>query len=112
MINTAFSFGRMLLQFAFALCVFASSWVSAQTPQTVGRWDNGPNLPYFPVHAHLLPNSTVMVWPGDGGVSGDDPRVWNPASGSVTTLSRAGFDLFCAGHNFLPDGAFSSPEAT
>ena len=102
--NRAFVFGRMLLQFAFALCAFASTWVSAQTPQAVGRWDKGPNLPYFPVHVHLLPNSTVMVWPGDGGVSGDDPRVWNPASGSVTMLSRAGFDLFCTGHTFLPDG--------
>ena len=102
--NRAFVFGRMLLQFAFALCAFASTWVTAQTPQVAGTWANGPNLPYFPVHVSLLPNSTVMVWPGDGGVSGDDPRVWNPASGRVTTLSRAGFDLFCTGHTFLPDG--------
>ena len=65
--NRAFFFGRMLLQFAFVLCAFAWTWVSAQTPQTVGRWANGPNLPNFPIHIHLLPNSTVMFWSGDVG---------------------------------------------
>jgi hypothetical protein len=102
--KNAIFFARLLLQFVFALFALTSPWVSAQTPQTIGRWDNGPNLPYFPVHIHVLPNSTVMMWPGDGGVSGDDPRVWNPVTGAVTTLSRAGFDLFCTGHTFLPDG--------
>ena len=102
--NRAFFFGRMLLQFAFALCAFASTWVTAQTPQAVGSWANGPNLPNFPIHIHLLPNSTVMFWQGDGGVSGDNPQLWNPASGSVTPLPRAGFDIFCTGHTFLPDG--------
>ena len=102
--NRAFVFGRMLLQFAFVLCALASTSVTAQTPQVVGSWANGPNLPNFPIHIHLLPNSTVMFWQGDGGVSGDNPQVWNPASGSVTALTQAGFDLFCTGHTFLPDG--------
>ena len=94
----------MLLRVAFALCALASTWVAAQTPQAVGSLVNGPNWPYFPIHIHLLPNSTVMMWSGDGGVSGDNPHVWNPASGSITALNRAGFDIFCTGHTFLPDG--------
>ncbi|WP_156955345.1 IPT/TIG domain-containing protein [Polaromonas glacialis] len=94
---------QLFLCMAFALGALASPWLAAQTPQANGQWANGPNLPYFPTHIHLLPNSNVMLWPGDG-VSGDDPRVWNPASGSVTTLSRAGFDPFCSAHTFLPDG--------
>ena len=95
--------GQLLVRLTLALCAFAWPSVWAQTPQTAGQWQNGPNLPYFPTHIHLLPNSTVMVWPGDG-VSGDDPRVWNPATGSVSTLSRVGFDPFCSAHTFLPDG--------
>jgi len=95
--------GQLFLWLALALGALASPGVAAQTPQVNGQWVNGPNLPYFPTHTHLLPNSTVMIWPGDG-VNGDDPRVWNPASGAVTTLSRLGFDPFCSAHTFLPDG--------
>ena len=94
---------QWLWRLALALCVLGSPWALAQTTQPSGQWQNGPNLPYFPVHVHLLPNSTVMMWPGDG-VSGDDPRVWDPVSGSVTSLARAGFDPFCSAHTFLPDG--------
>lgn len=85
----------------FALNLGAPRPALAQA--TGGQWVRGPNLPYFPVHAHVLPNGNVMVWPG-GGVSGDDPRVWNPTTGSVTALSRTGFDIFCTGHSFLADG--------
>ncbi|RZL86018.1 MAG: DUF1929 domain-containing protein [Variovorax sp.] len=95
---------RMLLQVALLLCALASPLSWAQTPQTSGQWQLGPNFPFFPVHMHVLPDSTVMMWPGDGGVSGDDPRVWNPGSGIVTSVSRVGYDTFCSGHSFLPDG--------
>ncbi|MDB5928427.1 MAG: Kelch domain protein, partial [Polaromonas sp.] len=101
--KTIFLMLQWLLRLALALCALASPLLWAQTPQTSGQWQNGPNFPYFPTHIHLLPNSTVMLWPGDG-VSGDDPRVWDPVSGSVTTLSRVGFDPFCSAHTFLPDG--------
>ena len=32
------------------------------------------------------------------------PATWDPATGTVTTLPKAGFDIFCSGHSFLPDG--------
>ena len=92
------------MQLVLAVCTLALSPMgAAQTSQPVGRWENGPRLPYFPTHMHVLPNSTVMVWPGDG-VNGDDPRVWNPITGAVTSQSRVGFDPFCSAHTFLPDG--------
>jgi len=94
---------RWLLRLAVALCAFGLPLAWAQTTQPSGQWQNGPNFPYFPTHAHLLPNSTVMMWPGDG-VSGDDPRIWDPMSGSVTSLPLAGFNPFCSAHTFLPDG--------
>ena len=55
----------------------------------------------------MLPTGKVMIWPGDeesGGISGDDPRSWDPANQSVSILSKAGYDLFCSGHTFLADG--------
>ena len=91
--NRAFFFGRMLLRFVLSMCALASMWATAQTPQVVGQWANGPNLPYFSIHIHLLPNSNVMFWGGDNGVTGDSPQLWNPASGSVTAVARAGFDI-------------------
>ena len=95
----------------FVALAFAAFWAltpggaEATLPPSVGgQWQNGPNLPFFPPHLHLLPDGRVMMWPGDGGVSGDDPHVWNPVSGTLTTLGKAGFDIFCTGHTFLPDG--------
>src|SRR4029453_633596 len=66
--------------------------------------DDSPRPALFPVHAHLLPTGKVMIWPGDGGISGNDPRLWNPADASVTVLAKPGYDLFCSGHAFLADG--------
>ncbi|MDQ3060367.1 MAG: IPT/TIG domain-containing protein [Pseudomonadota bacterium] len=94
---------QWLLRLGLALCLLASPLLGLATPQTSGEWQNGPNFPFFPVHSHLLPNGTVLMWPGDG-VSGDDPRIWDPVSGSVTAVERAGYDTFCSGHVFLPDG--------
>ena len=53
----------------------------ARRSDQIGQWDKlTPDLPFFPVHAHLLPTGKVMIWPGDGGISGNDPRLWDPAS--------------------------------
>ena len=86
-----------------ALCFGATP--SAAQPANVGQWSSPPFLlPYFPVHTHMLPTGKVMIWPGDGGVSGNDPRSWDPASGDMASLSKPGYDLFCTGHSFLADG--------
>ncbi|MFH0351914.1 MAG: Ig-like domain-containing protein [Chromatiales bacterium] len=86
------------------LC-FGPTRAAAQT-DVIGQWSPPPHviLPYFPVHTHMLPTGKVMIWPGDGGVSGNNPRSWDPANESVSSLSAPGFDLFCSGHSFLADG--------
>ena len=76
--------------------------VAAQ-PNVTGQWVSIAPLPYFPVHAHVLPTGKVMVWPGDG-VSGNDPRLWDPATQTVSILNKPGYDTFCSGHVFLADG--------
>jgi Galactose oxidase-like, Early set domain/IPT/TIG domain/Kelch motif len=86
-----------------ALMLLSSVSVNAQSDQ-VGQWETLTTLPFFPVHVHLLPTGKVMIWPGDGGISGDDPRRWDPADQNLTTLAKPGYDLFCSGHAFLADG--------
>ncbi|MGH8564029.1 MAG: galactose oxidase-like domain-containing protein [Gammaproteobacteria bacterium] len=80
---------------------------AAALPSDVGEWSLVTPLPYFPVHTHMLPTEKVMIWPGDeegGGASGNDPRSWDPANQSVSTLSKPGYNIFCSGHSFLADG--------
>ena len=89
------------------LC-FGATPSAAQT-DVIGQWSLVNPLPYYPVHTHMLPTGKVMIWPGDengagGPLSGNDPRSWDPANQSVSSLSKPGYNIFCAGHSFLADG--------
>jgi len=55
--------------------------------------------PCLAIHAHLLPTGKVLFWP-----SGDNPNLWDPATNALTRVTHAGFNTFCSGHVFLPDG--------
>src|SRR5688500_2213309 len=46
---------------------------AAPDPAVVGRWSQVREWPVKAVHAHLLPDGTVMTWP-----LSDDPYVWDP----------------------------------
>ena len=92
---------RVVWGLLIVFVLFSSISVKAQSE---GQWTTLTTLPFFPVHAHLLPTGKVMIWPGDGGISGNDPRRWDPADQNVTTLALPGYDLFCSGHAFLADG--------
>lgn len=91
----------LLVSLALA-CPFSLSAAGQQA--TIGQWQNGPNLPFFPVHMHTTQTGKLIIWPGDNGVSGNDPRLFDPVSGSVTPLAAPGYDVFCSGHSLLPDG--------
>ena len=91
----------LLVSLALA-CSFSLSAAGQQA--TIGQWQNGPNLPFFPVHMHATQTGKLIIWPGDNGVSGNDPRLLDPISGSVTPLATPGYDVFCSGHSLLPDG--------
>jgi hypothetical protein len=43
-----------------------------------------------------------MWWPGF--TIGDNPTLWDPSTGTNTPLAKAGANIFCSGHAFLPDG--------
>jgi Domain of unknown function (DUF1929)/Glyoxal oxidase N-terminus/Kelch motif len=93
------------LTLALAVPCLEASFASGQ-PATVGQWQNGPvfALEPGPAHIHLLPNGEVMFWGGDEGKSGDNARSWSPSTGAIRSRATVGYDLFCSGHTFLPDG--------
>lgn len=97
------SFAQALLALLVGLVLLSPAAVRGQADQT-GQWDTLVTLPFFPVHDHLLPNGKVMIWPGDGGISGDDPRLWDPDTESVTPLAKPGYDVFCSSHAFVSSG--------
>lgn len=68
-------------------------------PAVVGQWSTVQTWPVVSVHATLLPTGKVLF-----NSYADDPRLWDPASGSITAASQVGFNLFCSGHTLLSDG--------
>jgi len=64
----------------------------------VGQWSSVRPAPIVQVHLHLLPTGKVLSWGRTG-----DPQVWDPATGAFTPVPAPSL-LFCAGHDFLPDG--------
>jgi hypothetical protein len=92
------------LALALSVSPLPSAHAQVTTPATAGQWQNGPNFPFFPVHMHLMRTGKIIMWPGDDGISGNDPRLFDPATNAVTPLAQPGYDVFCSGHSFLPDG--------
>jgi hypothetical protein len=98
---------NLIIAVVIGVCFGARPGVAQITdPSVVGKWEKAtPDpFPFFPVHSHLLPTGKVMIWPGDGGISGDDPRTWDPATGTISFLAKPGYDTFCTGHSLLADG--------
>ena len=90
-----------------SLLAIVASWSlisgTAHGNSMVGAWALGPVWDISPINMLVLPNGKVMMYPGDF-ISGDDPRVWDPTTNTLTALPKAGYDLFCSGHSFLADG--------
>jgi hypothetical protein len=64
----------------------------------VGQWSAVFPAPIVQLHVHLLTDGTVLSWGRIG-----DPQLWDPSTGSFTAVPSPSW-LFCAGHDFLPDG--------
>lgn len=82
---------------------------NAQTtdPAIVGKWSgvinwSTPSPGWVPTHAILLPTGKVMYV--SSYTDGAKPRIWNPATGAITTAASPGYNLFCMGHSLLASG--------
>jgi Domain of unknown function (DUF1929)/Bacterial Ig domain len=74
-----------------------------------GSWTSMGSLPVFPTSMQLAPTGKVLFFAGD--VQGTPPgtaattlMAWDPATGQSSTLVASGYDLFCVGHAYFPDG--------
>ena len=61
------------------------------------------------IHAHLLPDGRLLFW--SRREAGQDlnphdcqPRIWDRKTGLFANPPKPGWNLFCSGHTFLPDG--------
>jgi len=84
------------------LLLFAGAASGQSDPATVGQWSAVANWGMTATHAHLLPNGKVLWWPEFQ--DGDNPTLWDPASGTNSPLPKAGYNLFCTGHALAADG--------
>ena len=74
--------------------------VRAQSdPSLNGAWSAVQTWPIVSVHASLLPTGKVIFYPYS-----DDPRLWDPSTGSIVAAARAGYNIFCSGLTLLADG--------
>lgn len=68
--------------------------------QQYGHWGNPMCWGIIGMNAHLLPTmGTVLYWDRLGNVAS-----WDPTTEASTPIDGPGYDLFCAGEAFLPDG--------
>lgn len=91
--------GAVLSGLLFLTCRDADSpGSSSPSPRVVGEWAALRQTPIIQVHIHLLLTGKVLSWGRNG-----DPQVWDPATGAFSAVPSPSL-LFCAGHDYLPDG--------
>jgi hypothetical protein len=93
---------RKLPRHAAAFLLLALAWAgtaAAQTPAQVGQW--GPVLDWDMQGKHMvvLPTGKVLVW-----ATGDNARVWDPATGAFTLTPATFGDIHCGAQATLADG--------
>jgi hypothetical protein len=71
------------------------------SPDQVGQWSGPFDWPIVAVHMALLPTGKVLA--SDGQSLGTDARVWDPASGSFSSVPTSD-NIFCNGAAVLSDG--------
>lgn len=92
-----------VLAAGLATCALLAAPVQAQTPADVGQWSSVMSWPISATHTSLQPDGKVMFF-GEFDEGDDPPRLWDPATNSLSALPTAGYNIFCAGHSYLADG--------
>ena len=93
-------FSAALGALLFLLCIPGA--LAQGSPAEVGQWSSVLPMGYESVHSILLPNGKVLYW----SVRAESlhPQIWDPSTNSVTPAALPGYELFCAGHSYLPNG--------
>jgi Galactose oxidase-like, Early set domain/PKD domain len=92
------------------IAFIGSLWVQTPVAQVnvQGQWQTLPYLmPLNPIHMALLRNGKVLIIAGSGNVPTETTfraSVWDPQSGTFTSIPSPGWDMFCNGMVALADG--------
>ena len=73
------------------------------TSQSMGQWSAPFDLGLVAVNAVLMRTGKVLLFSGSY-VGSWTERVWDPATGLLTSVPNPYYNLFCAGQAQLPDG--------
>ena len=97
---------RLISRILILAAAMLPAIVSAQTSVT-GQWSAVQSWPQtglgrVPTHVTLLPTGKVFYW--SSYADGTTPHFWDPATNAVTSAPLPGYNIFCAGHSFFPDG--------
>jgi hypothetical protein len=76
---------------------------NAAVPSVVGQWAAPFDVGLVAVNTVMLHTGKVLMFSGSFQVS-YPARVWDPATGTLTTLADPPYNIFCAGQAQLPDG--------
>jgi galactose oxidase len=92
-----------------ALAYLLTPGAAMAQPAVEGQWSPVFNTQNVMIHAHLLPDGRLLFWSRrEAGQNLDphdcQPRIWDPKTGLFANTPKPGFNLFCSGHTFLPDG--------
>ncbi|SFI23101.1 galactose oxidase-like domain-containing protein [Planctomicrobium piriforme] len=98
------------------LVLMISASVAQAQSATQGEWSQVFNTKNVMIHVSVLPDSTVLFWGRREASDGHNlnprvstTRIWDPSQGTADAAfskpkNQPGYNLFCSGHSFLPDG--------
>jgi galactose oxidase len=95
---------RLLVLYGVAalLLLWTPQAAQAADPAVEGQYAATKPAPFRAMHAHMLPTGKVMFW--DAYDQADHAQLWDPSSESFTPAAQAGYNIFCSGFSFLPNG--------
>jgi galactose oxidase len=81
------------------------SRTAAATQATAGQWTAPFTLGLVSIHAVVLHTGNVLLFSWPNKTVGSDAVLWNPVSGSITSIALTyQRDIFCGGMTVLSDG--------
>ena len=102
--------GMVSIMLSFGLIVAAvevgSVHAASTDPAVVGQWTAPTTMPFVGIHSMVMRNGSVLLFDRSLGNRGSPGVLFNPTTGAMVDV-RIPYprDVFCAGHNILPDGS-------
>ena len=106
-IRTNYAIFSILMLVASLCFTVAGATGAGLDPVVYGKWDMPFDSQIVGIHVNILPNGKVLYWDhdeeiDDGGIGGF--RLWNPATGAISTPPLPTKNVFCGGISFMEDG--------